>query len=244
MVEKARRSLEGEATGQDRLWPYQFGVHDPADRQLLRFLGLTNDDVLDVLRREPDNAAAAAELVRRSGRTPPECAAWSDRFRRWNTPFLAMIDADEGRREPGLSTTLLRYLYNRVIMPPTDRIYRRMEQRRLTGGAPGLAGDQAYPRLLVLLAVGGGAAGAIWWRIARNARRRRTWREQVADRTREAAGTVVVRASHLPELVADVTGRAKARAAYAGGRAADAVEEAAAQTAKAARAARRAARAA
>ncbi|HEU5315766.1 MAG TPA: hypothetical protein VFX49_06615, partial [Chloroflexota bacterium] len=74
--------------------------------------------------------AAAAELVRRSGRTPAECAAWNARFSLLMGLFLAMIDADEGRRPPGWATTALRVAYNRVVMPPVYPVYRLLERWR------------------------------------------------------------------------------------------------------------------
>lgn len=162
MVEKARRRLEGQVIGQDLLWPYMFGVHDPADRQLLTFLGVHNDDVLDVLRHEPDDAAAAAELVRRSGRTPAECAAWNARYLRLNAPFLAMMDADEGRRPAGVSTSLLRWIYNGVIMAPAYPVYRRLEAR--AGEPDGPDGGRTRQVLLGVGAVVVGAAVWVAWR--------------------------------------------------------------------------------
>jgi hypothetical protein len=135
------------------------------DSQLLRFLDLDNDAVLAVLRREPDDGAAAAELVRRSGKTPEACAAWSARARRLNGPFLAMMDADEGRRPPGAGTTLLKLVYNGVVMAPTYPIYRRAEARRLAGAAaPTPAGR---PRALALAAVLAVLAGLTLWRVTR-----------------------------------------------------------------------------
>jgi hypothetical protein len=211
MIDKARRVVAGEATGQDLLWPYCFGVNDPADTQLLRFLRLTNEDVLDVVRREPDDAAAAAEIVRRSGRTPEECAAWSARYLRRNAPFLAMIDADEGRRPTGASTTLLRVLYNGVIMPPYYGVYRVMERQRLAragrGDAATDAGMRAAGRYPVVLASGVAAlavGGAVWWgwRARRRAQQRRTWRGQLAERARGAAERAAARAAAIADSVA------------------------------------------
>lgn len=137
LIDKGRRLLEGEASGDDRMAGYLFGVNDAADTQLLRFLGMTNEDVLAVLRQHHDDDAAATEVVRRSGRTPAECSAWSTRFTQFAGPFLAMMDADEGRRAPGAVTTALRFFYNNVIMPPTYAVYRYAERRRLgRHGAP------------------------------------------------------------------------------------------------------------
>ena len=135
LIDKGRRVLEGGAAGRDLMGDYHFGVHDAADGQLLRFLRLHNDDVLAVLREVPDDAAAAAELVRRSARTPDECASWSARFSRLNAPFNAMIDADDGRRPPGAATAALRFAYNYVLMPPVYPLFRFLERRRLAQSA-------------------------------------------------------------------------------------------------------------
>ncbi len=168
LLDKGRRVLEGEAAGRDLLHDggYLFGVNDPADGDLLRFLRLDNDAVLEVLRREPDDAAAAAELVRRSGRTPAECAAWSARTLRASALFLAMMDADEGRRPRGIRTTLLRLAYNGLVMPPGYLVYRRAERRRLAAGTPP-AGDGERVPAIALAAAGVLAGGAAWWLLAR-----------------------------------------------------------------------------
>ena len=159
LIDKGRRVLESEAAGRDLLGDYHFGVNDAADAQLLRFLGMTNEDVLAVLRRHPDDGDAAAELVRRSGRTPAECAAWSARFVRRVGPFLAMMDADEGRRAPGAGTTALRLAYNRVIMPPTYVAYRWAERRRLRGTE-----RTALPRRWAAVALGAAVLAVAFWR--------------------------------------------------------------------------------
>jgi len=172
LLDKGRRVLEGEVAGRDLLGEYLFGVNDPADAELLRFLDMTNEDVLAVLRREPDDARAAAELVRLSGRTPAECAAWSHRYLRWNGPFLAMMDADEGRRSPGAGTTALRLIYNYLIMAPYYPIYRRLELRRLgrsaaEGGTHVQERSRLGWRVPVVLAGGALLAWAAWRRLAR-----------------------------------------------------------------------------
>jgi hypothetical protein len=164
MIDKGRRVLEGEAAGRDLLNGYLFGVNDAGDAQLLRFLGMSNEDVLAVLAQEPDDDAAAAELVRRSGRSAAECAAWSAQFSRRNAPFLAMMDADEGRRAPGMSTMALRLAYNRAIMPPTYAMYRWAERHRL-----GQAGGSTLPPrwLAAALPLGIGILAVILWRRSR-----------------------------------------------------------------------------
>lgn len=152
LIDKGRRVLEGQSTGRDLMGEYLFGVNDPADMQLLRFLGMNNDEVLAVLRQQPDDDEAASELVRRSGRTAAECAAWSARFCRLNGPFLAMMDADEGRRPDGLGTTALRVVYNRIVMPPSYPIYRMRERQRLAG-QQGMGINPALVALGLVLAV-------------------------------------------------------------------------------------------
>lgn len=117
VLSKGRRKLEGEQAGRDLLSPYLFGQHDLTDSGLLRFLRANNAQVLDILRRQPDDDAAAAELVAHSGRTPAECAAWNAGFLRFRPPVLAMLDADEGRRAPGWTSTLLRVSYAALNAP-------------------------------------------------------------------------------------------------------------------------------
>lgn len=129
LIDKARRQLESKRTGRDQLSPYMFGDNDFMDAKLLSFLKVSGSEVLDVLWGEPDDRAAAAEIVRRSGRTHEECASWSAEFQNSQRLPLAVFDANEGRRAPGLSTTLMRLCYNRILMPPVAWWYRRAERR-------------------------------------------------------------------------------------------------------------------
>jgi hypothetical protein len=124
LIQKGRRLLEGEAAGKDLLWPYLFGDHDYMDAPTLRFLRTHGEEVLQLLREEPLDERAAAELVQRSGRSAAECAAWSARFRRREGWLLTMLDADEGRRPPGRVTSLLRLALNALIVPPAHWWYR------------------------------------------------------------------------------------------------------------------------
>lgn len=138
LLDKARRKVEGERDGRDLLHPYLFGGIDPLDKELKTFLNTSDEAVLDLVRREPDDQRTAEELLRRSGRTPEECAAWSRRFRRKHALDLAVFDADEGRRTPGLTTTFLRLFYNYVFMPPIywlDRLDRRRARKGAKDGA-------------------------------------------------------------------------------------------------------------
>ena len=131
LISKGRRQLGSERAGSDLVTDagYLFGENDPMDATLLTFLRAGREDVLSLLREQPDDAAAAAELVRRSGRTAQECAAWGASLRRRMGVFIAMIEADEGRRAPGWGTSLLQSVYNRLIMPVSYWKYRRDEAR-------------------------------------------------------------------------------------------------------------------
>ena len=141
LISKARRSLELERAGGDLLADtgYMLGDNDPMDARLLTFLRAGRDDVLELLRAEPDDGEAARELVRRSGRTPGECAAWGASLRRSMGIFIAMIEADEGRRGAGPTTSLLHVVYNRVIMPVAYWSFRR-DEARMGQGARAAAG--------------------------------------------------------------------------------------------------------
>jgi hypothetical protein len=128
MIDKARRFivlgsgylLDGE---------YMFGEHDFADGRLLRFLGLSSAQIVEIVRNEPDDARAAERIIAASGRTPEECRAFSRRFRLVVGPFLSMIDADEGRAPAGAWTTFLRALYNTIVVPPALAAFRRASRR-------------------------------------------------------------------------------------------------------------------
>ena len=72
-------------------------------------------------------------FISESGRSADEIRSWSTRFRTINAPFAAMWDADEGRRKPGIGTTLLSLFYNYLMMPPVYlgfRIAERLRQRK------------------------------------------------------------------------------------------------------------------
>lgn len=124
MLEKGRRVLECKRQGRDLMNGYLFGDFDYADGMLLRFLRTNEARVVELLRRVPEDVAVAGVLISESGRTRPEIDAWSRRFRRINAAFTAMWDADEGRRKPGLGTSLLRGLYNVLLMPPVYLAFR------------------------------------------------------------------------------------------------------------------------
>jgi hypothetical protein len=134
MLDKARRLVDSERIGRDLLSPYMFGDGDPADEALLRFLRADAEDVIDLLLQEPDTGRVAEALLRRSGRTAEECAAWSAQFLRRQRLLLALLDADEGRWTPGPRAQAVRFLYNNVLMPPVYWLHRNDPHRRLRRG--------------------------------------------------------------------------------------------------------------
>lgn len=123
MLEKGRRVLESERQGTDLMNGFCFGDFDYADGMIFRFLRTNEDRVLALLRASNDDDAVAAALLAESGRSAVEVQKWSRYFARINAPFTAMWDADEGRRAPGVGTTLLRVFYNYLMMPPVYLIF-------------------------------------------------------------------------------------------------------------------------
>lgn len=118
MLDKGRQALESKRQGRDLMNSYLFGDFDYADAKLLKFLHTKDARVLELLCELDDDEAVATRLISESGRSADEIQAWGKRFRQFNTPFIAMWDADEGRRGPSLGTTLLKLFYNFVLMPP------------------------------------------------------------------------------------------------------------------------------
>jgi len=130
LLDKGRRALEGERQGRDLMNGYLFGDFDYADRQLLKFLRTDDARVRELLRERDDDGSVAEALLRESGRSAEEVRAWSERFRKGSAPFIAMWDADEGRSEPGIGTTLLKIFYNFALMPPVYLVFRIAEGLR------------------------------------------------------------------------------------------------------------------
>lgn len=118
MLDKGRQVLESRRQGKNLMNRYLFGDLDYADGKLLKFLRTNDGHILDLLREMNDDEAVAQRLLSESGRSVDEIQAWGKRFRTFNAPFIAMWDADEGRREPGVGTSLLRLIYNYLMMPP------------------------------------------------------------------------------------------------------------------------------
>lgn len=118
MLDKGRQAMASQRQGQNLMNSYLFGDFDYADGKLLKFLRTNDAHVLELLRELNDDEAVAKRLMSESGRSVDEVQAWCKRFRTCNAPFIAMWDADEGRRAPGVGTSLLKLFYNYLMMPP------------------------------------------------------------------------------------------------------------------------------
>jgi hypothetical protein len=128
-LDKARRALEGQRRGVDLMTPYMYGDNDYLDAKLLAFLRVRDRHVLQVVGEETEDARAAEVLVALSGRSPEECRRWSERFLKWESPWLMMIDVDEGQQE-GTKAETTRWFYNRVLFPPVFAAYRWLESKK------------------------------------------------------------------------------------------------------------------
>ena len=126
MIDKARRVSPGAGNLIDG--EYMFGENDYADSRLLKFLRISQEEFLEVVRAEPDDERAGARILEMSGKTPAECAAFRRRFLMQTGIFLPMMDADEGRRPPGAWTSFLRWFYNHAIAVPAIAWFRRADR--------------------------------------------------------------------------------------------------------------------
>ena len=139
MLAKGRRQLASRAQGRNLMNGFLFGDFDYADGKLLKFLRTRESRVVELLRQFDDDRDVARILIAESGRTNAEIEGWNRRFQRINALFLEMWDADEGRREPGFVTTLLKQSYNYALMPPVYLIFgiaQRLRRQRLERVAP------------------------------------------------------------------------------------------------------------
>lgn len=135
MLEKGRRVLESERTGRDLMNGFLFGDVEYADKQMLGFLKTNETRVRQLLSEHSDDAAVATILFREGSRSAEDIQEWNRHFRRKNAPFTPMWDADEGRRAPGIGTSLLSFFYNYIMMPPVYLLFRiqnASNQRRLS----------------------------------------------------------------------------------------------------------------
>lgn len=126
LLEKARRC---ELSAGARLIDgYCYGDNDFIDRMVIRFLR-TDDTRISALVREYDSDEDVARiLVEQSGRNPEECAAFSKKLRR-NTANFILLEADEGRLS-GPKASIVKFLYNRAMMPIVYRLFSRDESKR------------------------------------------------------------------------------------------------------------------
>jgi hypothetical protein len=127
LISKARRVVEIQDG--NRIGEYMFGENDPADAELLRFLGLSAQQILELVQNESNDEVAATQILALSGKSAAKCAKFSRKFRILLGPFLAMMDADEYRTGPGFRTALLRFVYNRIVMPPAYLYFHWKERR-------------------------------------------------------------------------------------------------------------------
>lgn len=132
MLQKARR-CESSPTGRS-VDGYLYGDNDFIDKQLIAFLRTDDAAISALVREHAADADVARILVERSGRTPAECAAFNTSFRRKNLDFV-LLEADEGRLPPGIKATVLKFLYNNVLMRVFYPKFRRDERKRNTPSA-------------------------------------------------------------------------------------------------------------
>jgi hypothetical protein len=130
LIDKARHYQASSAAPGEMLGEYMFGDGDYMDAKLLRFLGLADTAICEIVRDEA--ARAAQRILERSGRSPGQCEAFNRAFARSNAPFLAMMDADEGRRQPGACTSLMKAAYNALVFPLGILMYRVASRKKLT----------------------------------------------------------------------------------------------------------------
>jgi hypothetical protein len=129
LIEKTRRI--NEMGGRNyRTGDYIFGESDPLDGALLGFLGISSAQVLSIVREEPDDDKAAQRILEIAGKTDSQCQAFTQGFLEKAKPFLAMIDADEGRLGLGLRSLWLRWIYNRRVMPAAYAAFEAKEKTR------------------------------------------------------------------------------------------------------------------
>jgi hypothetical protein len=126
LLDKARRAddLDNKALGD-----YLFGERDYLDATLLHFLGVTELDVRDVVRSEPNDEIAADIVITKSGKTPDDCAEFNKEFARRYGLLLAMLEADERRDPLSLKSKIIKTAYNLVIFPIAKIMYRSQRTR-------------------------------------------------------------------------------------------------------------------
>jgi hypothetical protein len=126
-LDKARRV---ENSDSNALGDYLFGKGDYLDAKVLRFLGVSELDVRNVVRSEPNDEIAARTIVAKSGKAPADCEAFNKQFVRQNGLFLAMIRADEDRGPLPLKSKIMKAAYNLMIVPMGKVMYRLHRTRQ------------------------------------------------------------------------------------------------------------------
>ena len=126
MLQKARRCLtspDGRAVD-----GYLYGDNDFIDKQVIAFLRTDDEAISALVRDNPSDADVARIIVERSGRTASECAAYSSSLKRKLFNFI-MLEADEGRVR-GFKAAVIKFLYNKALMPVVYVMFRRDERNR------------------------------------------------------------------------------------------------------------------
>jgi hypothetical protein len=127
LLEKARHCA---ASPNGRLVDgYCYGNNDFIDKQLITFLRTDDTTISALVREHPVDADVARILVEQSGHSPAEIEAFNTAFRRKNFDFV-LLEADEGRLQPGLKASILKFLYNGAVMPIFYPLFRRDERNR------------------------------------------------------------------------------------------------------------------
>lgn len=97
----------------------------PLDAQVLAKLGLTGAQVTAWLDEGLDDEAIVQRVAAQAGHADLAAReAWSSRFLLTSSLLLHMLDADEGRRAPGLATSLLQGASNAIypVMKLINRV--------------------------------------------------------------------------------------------------------------------------
>ena len=123
MIDKGRRHIEAQRDAHVSMHGYLFGDLDYGDWQLLRFLRTNQDQVSRLLEELDSDQDVAKRIVKDSNRSKEDIEKWNKRFRAVNCLFTPMWDADEAHRSPGLTTTLIKYSYIFILMPPVYLVY-------------------------------------------------------------------------------------------------------------------------
>jgi len=131
MLQKARRCLS--SSGVRQVDGYLFGDNDFIDKEVIAFLRTDDATIMGVVRDNPSDADVARILVERSGRSASECDAYSKSLKRKFMNFF-FLEADEGRLGGGFKSSIIRFLYNKALMPIVYIMFRRDERKRTPAG--------------------------------------------------------------------------------------------------------------